>query len=159
MPLPIQRQPRGLAAVLSLFGGKTPTVLLDEIRGNVDLLQFYGATQKQIRSVTNAVAAVNTFVTLTVPANETWILFHMAPSMVVPAALTDAVLAGTLEGSTVSYSRPTIGIVGETAVGDPFVPPYPYVLLPGSQLSAVALRLTGAANASVTLTASVGVLG
>jgi len=160
MPLPIQRQPRGLAAVLSLFGGKTPQVLMDEIRGHVDLLQFYGATQKQIRSVTNAAAAVNTFVTLTVPSNETWILFHCAPSIIAPAGLTDFTLAATIEGSTVSWAREGAGIaVGEICPCAPFVPPYPYVLLPGSQLSAVPLRISGAANLSCTLTASVGVLG
>jgi len=161
MPLPIQRQPRGLAAVLSLFGGKTPQVLMDEIRGHVDLLQFYGATQKQIRSVNNAAAAVNTFVTLTVPANETWILFHAVPSMIVPAGLTDVTIAMTMEGSTVSWTREAGGfaVVGEVLPPAPFIPPYPYVLLPGQTMSAVLLRLTGAANASVTLTASVGVLG
>jgi len=156
---PTQRYPRGLLELFGLKGVSPPAVLADFYQATVDVTQLLGNSQKQIRSVNNAAAAVNTFVTLTVPASETWILYHAAPSIVVPAGLTDIALAMTMEGSTVSWKREGAGVaVGETLPCAPFMPPYPYVLLSGQTMSAVMLRLTGAANASLTLTALVGVL-
>lgn len=53
MPFRIQRSPRVLNNLLSIFGGETPIELEDRVRGTIDLLQAYGAPQRQLIQINN----------------------------------------------------------------------------------------------------------
>lgn len=164
MPFPIQRVPRGLNTLLSTFGGLTPRDLADQVAGTLDLLQLYGLTQWQNRSANAPGLVVFSVLSITVPANETWVLFNAAVLVQKTATMT-ALAGGLFLGpdagslSAVAWQMPT-GIFGAAgAIRIPYVAPYPRVLPGGSVIAAQLDQLGTDANANVLLTASVGVLG
>jgi hypothetical protein len=154
----IQRTPRALSDVLSIFGGLTPRELAEEVRGTVDLLQFYARSQQQVQNASNAALAAPGFLTLTVPLSQTWVLFAASMRVTTPAGATDIKAAISVQGVTVAWEDFVPIVPGEFHIV-PFVAPYPLILLPGSQLSGVLIALSGAANANCAFDALVGVLG
>jgi len=89
VPLPIQRTPRGLSDVLSIFGGLTPRALADEARGVVDLLQFYGLSQQNRLQATNAALTLGNGVELIAPSNQWWLVFSVGYVCVKTATMTN----------------------------------------------------------------------
>lgn len=163
MPLPIQRNPRALSDLLSIFGGQTPQRLADDIIGTVELLQFYGLNQQQFLNATNGALAIGGNVTLTVPANQFWVLFGAHAVITFPAAATAARLNVNLgNGSTfvaLETQQLDAGVVAGQDFRVPAVLSYPRILPPNYSIRAGLEHLAGAANASVGITAQVGVLG
>jgi len=164
VPLPIQRSPRGLNTLLSLFGGQTPQMLADQVSASLEMLQFYGLTQLQTRSASNAALAQGGTLTITVPDAETWVLFNAAG--LIARTATQTALAASVQigptGGAVAVARNEATNFGATVLGSwrvPFVAPYPRVLLPGHAVSLALDTLGTDANANVLLSVAVGVLG
>jgi hypothetical protein len=161
--LQIQRVPRALSDLLSIFGGQTPQMLSDENHGIVDLLQFYGLNQQQFLNATDAALAIGGNATLTVPSNQYWLLFGAHAVATIPAAAT-AIRLNVNAGNGSSFvalatDQLTAGVVAGQDFRVPIVMPYPRLLLPNYSIRAQLEHLAGAATASVGITAQVGVLG
>lgn len=164
MTLPIQRVPNALGQVLSTFGGQTPRELAEQVRGQLDLLQFYGLTQLQNQQAVNAALAEAGNIDLTVPANQHWLLF--AAQAIVLKTATMTALRGSLQagppGQLNILSSEEGGPFGATETGNVrigFYAPYPRLLLPGWQIRFNLDILGTDANASCVLAAQIGVLG
>lgn len=163
MTLQIQRVPRALSDLLSIFGGQTPQQLSDAVSGVVDLLQFYGLNQQQFLNATNGALAIGGNIALTVPSNQYWVLFGAHAVCTIPAAATAVRLNVNLgNGSTfvaLAQEQITAGVVAGQDYRVPAVLPYARILPPNYVLRAQLEHLAGAATASVGITAQVGVLG
>jgi hypothetical protein len=162
MTFKIQRVARGLGNLLNTFGGQTPAELEDKVRSCIDTLQFYGLQQYQRRTDTNGTLAEAGLLTITVPANEHWILFDVGATIAMPAAITElqySIHIGAA-GQTVPIfqERYTVSAANAFFAGGLMLP-YPRVLLPTWTVILGLNSLVGAANANVSLFASVGILG
>ena len=148
----IQRVPRGLNELLSIFGGNTPVDLEDKTRLTLDSLQFYGLTQRRVVSAANAALAPATGLPVVLPA--AWNLLYCASVTVVGnAALTalqlNVQVNGIMVASTSSDNRTTA--IGNTLA---FFPGYPLLLEPGSVVQALC-EWAGVGNLSVRIDALV----
>lgn len=76
MAFKINRLPVGLSQLLQIkAGGNTPPILNDELRGVIDLSDFYLANKEQTwTALQNNVNARFTGPTVTVPNNELWLV-------------------------------------------------------------------------------------
>lgn len=163
-PFTIQRVPRGLNDVLSIFGGRTPQLLGAESIGVIELLQFYGSSQLQTRSASNAALTQGSSISIPVPANEVWILFSAAVLAVRTGTMTAMAFSIRVgaSGSEVAVAAGNASPYAATALGAfrlPYSAPFPRLLLPGSSIVATLDSLGTDANANVLLSASVGVMG
>ncbi len=154
----IQRTPRGLSNLLGLFGADTPELMANEIRAIVDATQFYGIQQQQGQNAANAAAASGTPVVLTAPATQYWVVFNLAAVVLEQAAMTYCDLTLSMNGQTTQRAGRDAGFTAGRELWATLFLPYPFLLLPGQSLAAVA-KFAGVANANVTLSANVGVLG
>lgn len=156
----IQRLPRGLANVIGSYGGLLPKVFEDSVHGSLEMLQFFGLQQLQNQFVQNAAVASGADVSLTVPANQYWLLYHCFSRLVEQAAMTFADQMIFMDPGT-SVVASIFGNPGFTAGRIdrlPFVPPYPMLLLPGNRIG-TACTFAGVATADLSFSAVVGVLG
>lgn len=165
MPLPIQRVPKGLSDVLSIFGGQTPQQLAEQVVGELDLLQFYGLQQRSSLQAGNAAAVQGTAVTVSTPATSWGVLFALQGTVIKQAAMTELALWIAWQRGTPAITQvlaygeaPRLGAAGAvfTVV---FVPAYPVLLPPGSTFVANLTGLAGVANAVLGVQAEVGLLG
>lgn len=164
MPFKIQRVPRGLNDLLSIFGGATPTELEDRIAGNIDLLQFYGQTQLQT-AFQNAPAAVVGGGAGTPLSPDHWcVLFGCHGSVAKTAAMT--AFSGTIavnrrtQFSPLVHTCLTLQPYGATEVGTVSfggMLPYPLLCPPGTQVDFFVRILAGVANVNVSIFAEFGV--
>lgn len=165
-PSDIQRVPQGLLNVLGMqSAGATPPQLASSVSGVLDLLQFYGLTQRQILLTTNGALATNTAMDLALtPANSWGILFFAQATVGLDASMTSLTIRISLQRSSVGLF---MGIASEQvqlpgiandigACG--FVAPYPLLLPPSTTLRMSAL-FAGVASASCGLSAEIGLLG
>lgn len=166
MAFRIQRVPRGLNELLSVFGGQTPVELEERTRGTVELLQLYGLSQVQRQQALNAALAEGGVVTIDVPSNQCWVLYNVEVSVAKTATQTALALSLALgplsNGITTVASWPTLSPFGATETGTlalGWSAPYPRVLLGGWRLQTRLDILGTDATASVILSALVGVLG
>jgi hypothetical protein len=146
MPDRIQRVPRGLNELLTLSGGKTPIELEERVQASLDLLQFYGLTQRRVVTAVNA--AIGSAVSLPVALPGSWNLLYIASMTCVGnAAMTSLVIHVTLNGIKIASFEPPYltAALGHSAN---FVAPYPLLLEPGAVLAGIA-EFTGPPNASV----------
>lgn len=164
MPLPIQRVPRGLADVLSIFGGEGPRLLADTIHGEIGLLQFYALQQRTALSTVNAAAAEGTAVTVALPGQ--WCLLLSATVTIAKTATVTALRAelavnrGSPNGGP--YRSEALGPFGATETGNAtvvFVPDTPLLCPPNTTVVGVASIIGTDATASVTVVAEFGILG
>lgn len=88
MAFRIQRLPRGLNDLLTIFGGETPRELEDRIRGTVDLLQFYGLTQEQVKATNVAAAAEGAVAGVQLSADRWTVLFDATLTVIKTATVT-----------------------------------------------------------------------
>jgi hypothetical protein len=157
--MPIQRTPRGLSDVLSIFGGQTPKALEESARGIVDLLQFYGLSQRTTQQNVT-VAAENAPLVITVPPNQWWLLYGASLQIAKTATMT--ALRGVIQIGSTAYASGELGPFGATETGNvhvPFVPASPMVLPPGTSLVARASIIGTDANATCQFDVDVGILG
>jgi hypothetical protein len=164
-PFTIQRVPRGLSNLLSIFGGETPQKLQAEVQGALDLLQFYGLTQLQTISANNAALAENTGLIVTPSARQWCVLFAGQATFVKTATMT--ALWGELyvnrsAGSFMPIAAAALGPFGATETGTVGVGgflPYPLLLPPGSSVLAQMGILGTDATANVSVACEFGLIG
>ena len=160
---PIQRHPFGLLDALSIKGVSPPSNLGETVAPVLDLLQFYGLQQMQRRNAFNVALAEAASLTLTVPANEYWLLYDLGGSVVKTGTMTAFQCSvgygpagqnvGVLDFNGTPFGATETG----TAIfGMPM--PYPRLLLPTWEI-VYRLNILGTdANANCSVAALVGVL-
>lgn len=165
MPFRIQRVPRGLSDLLSIFGGQSPTELEDRSRLTLESLQFYGTTQLQTAATTNAATAENTSVTVILSATRWTVLFAAHGTVVKTATMTalraDVTLNRGTNFSPLLFSE-ELGPFGATETGNASFGgwlPYPLVCPPGTQVLCTPRVLGTDATANVSVFAEYGTLG
>lgn len=164
MPLAIQRVPRGLSDVLSIFGGQSPVALSDLLVGQLELLQFFALQQRTVLTAQNAALAEGGAVSVALP--NQWCLLLAASGAITKtgtmtaARLSVAVNRGAPNGPPVkSESMGPFGATETGLVDLTFIPPTPMVCPPGTTV-AVGLNILGTdATANVFVVAEFGVLG
>lgn len=167
MPLPIQRVPRGLSDVLSIFGGQTPQMLGPEVLGTLELIQFYGLTQRSTLGANNAAVAEG--VNVPAPALTTWAVLFNATTTIIKTATVTALRGsvninrgGGSAGLGLIYAQEELGPFGATETGAAtvvFFPDYPLLLPPGTVIGGSAPIVGTDATVNLTIQAEIGVLG
>ena len=158
MPFKIQRVARGLQNLLSLSGGDGPRELEDRVRPIIDLLQLYGQSQKQILTASGTPAEAAP-VSLTTPTDAWCVLFNAAATATKTATMT--ALRVQLWVDTIAVASVEGGPFGATETGGvacPFVPPYPWILPPGTGIFATCPIIGTDATAALGISARIGVL-
>jgi hypothetical protein len=164
-PQSIQRFPAGLLNVLNMqSAGETPRELASSISGVLELLQYYGLTQRQTLFATNGALAEAGFVSLA--ALTTWAVLFAATASVAKTATMTALRAAVFVQRGTGLGIPVVseelGPFGATETGTVtacFVSPYGILLPPGSVISASPQIIGTDATAACTVTADLGVLG
>lgn len=166
MPFKIQRVPRGLNDLLSIFGGATPTELEDRVRATLEIMQLYGLQQRQTALATNAAAAEGAFVTI-VPSLTQWsMLFFATTTVAVTATMTALVVNVVLQrGGATDMTLPVASSqftqFGATVTGSVnviYAPDTPLLLPPGTVISGSAPIIGTDATANVNIRAEFGIL-
>lgn len=167
MPFRIQRVPRGLNELLSIFGGNTPNELEDRVRASLDVLQMYGIQQRQTFTASNAALAEATDVSNTPSTN--WIVLFQASITITKTATMTALNAsigirynGNVNEEETLAASANLGPFGATETGLVtlnYVAPYPRLLPPRTQFVGRMGILGTDATASVFIGANYGVLG
>lgn len=165
MPLPIQRVPRGLGEILSIFGGQTPQRLSDEVGGVLELVQYYGLQQNRVAFVNNAAAAEGANVDLVMSTNAWTVLFAAEGVMIKTATMTAGRISVRLQRNATSDIQlfgDSIEPFGATETGPCSVGgflPYP-LLCPPNTIVRMRPQIIGTdATANVTISAEFGTLG
>lgn len=121
MPFRIQRTPRGLNELLSIFGGGTPTELEDRVRGTIELLDFYGLSQLQTTIGNNAAAAEGAGTSPALPAKNWFILFGASANVTKTATMTacraDIALNRGTDQGLLLFTSGDLGPFGATETG------------------------------------------
>lgn len=167
MPQKIQRNARGLEALLSLQGSQLPIELEDRIRGTVELTQFYGSMQRRVFSANNAALAEGSAVAVT-PSIANWIVLFAIGVTVIKTATVTA-LRASAEIAINNDSNQVIGLVSDElgpfgatetgAASATLVLPYPMILPPNTALQGRPNIIGTDANANVSVFGLVGILG
>lgn len=165
MPGLVQRVPAGLLQVLnSVSQGENPRLLADDVQGVLELLQFYGLSQRQILQNQNAALTAGTPLGVNLP--NSWCVFYGADIRIAKTATLTA-LRGSISllrtsGSSLVLASADLGPYGATQVGNasvPFWAPYPMLIPPGGVILSRADIIGTDASVNATLTVEVGVLG
>jgi len=156
----IQRVARGLGQLLTIDGGQLPRTLLPDTRATIDTMQFYGLTQFQRLSNSNAAATEGSIFSFTVPDNVTWVLFDFGLTIVKTATMTAAWMTFQINSTPIfGQSMGPFGATESGTIGAGASMPYPRILLPGTQVFG-ALNILGTdANANAGASINIGVLG
>lgn len=164
MPFRIQRVPRGLGNVLSIFGGETPQLLAEEVHGSLDLMQAYGLSQRQVFTFT-AAAQTTGGQAIGTPSVDRWCILHAAFATVdanvglTALAASIGIIRGTAGPSIlVAYEQMNPVIAQNFSWRLCWQPSYCWLLPPGSQIFVLLNVLTGIANTAISVTAEVGIL-
>jgi hypothetical protein len=168
MALRIQRVPRGLNDLLSIFGGETPTDLAPQVYGMVDLLQFYALSQDVHFSSNDPALAEGGTVTNTI-SNTNWVvLLDLNATVVKTGTMTACWLnmfarKNALASFEYSLENGSMGPFGATETGAVTLTwkqtPSFRLLPPGTQLGVRLTVLGTDATANVTLGQHVAILG
>lgn len=165
MPFKIQRAPRGLNQLLSIFGGESPTELEDRLRLVIDAIQFYGATQMQLGTVAAAAVAEGVNQVLTLSETNWTVLFSVHANFTKTAtvtALRGEVYVNRTAGGSICVASKDLGPFGATETGTAMVPfffPYPLLCPPGTTVAASPTVIGTDANCVMSTAAEFGVLG
>lgn len=165
MPFRIQRVPRGLSDLLSIFGGQSPTELEDRSRLTLESLQFYGTTQLQSGFGNQAAAAEGTSAQFILDATKWTVLFAAWGAIARTATMTALEAEVNLCRNTLY--RPVLfakewTTFGATVTGTgPFggYLPYPLLCPPGSFLSCTPRIIGTDATCNVSVYGEYGTLG
>lgn len=164
----VQRAPGGLLDVLSIKGvDALPQELSKEVRGVLELIQFYGLQQRQTLIAQNAAVAEATGVSIQPSVNSWSVLFGISMSISKTATMT--ALAATLllnRSNTAPGAQPVayqsfepFGATETGVVALAWWAPYPVMLPPGSFVTGSLAILGTDVTANVVVTAEVGLLG
>jgi hypothetical protein len=166
VPFKIQRVPTGLLELLSISGGGTPIDLEERVRGGLDFLQLYGASQLQSGFANNAALAEGgNGVVLTLNATR-WTVLFAAGAAVQKTATATALRASinlnrrTQFGTVIASEE--LGPFGATETGTctfGALLPYPLVCPPGTTIAVILNVLGTDATANVSAFAEFGVIG
>lgn len=164
MPFRIFRVPRGLNELLSLQGGETPRELEDRLRASIDILQFYGLQQRQVLTQQGVIAEGGS-ISVVLPSN--WCVLFSASLTITKTATMTALRAALVlqRDGLVNILQSTdmeLGPFGATETGPAsvaFWAPVPILCKPIAAVGAQLQILGTDANATVSCTAEVGVLG
>ena len=165
MPFRIQRVPRGLNELLSIFGGATPTELEDRVRTILDALQMYGLSQRQVLTASNAALTEGTALGIAFSATQWSVLFGAELQIAKTGTMT--ALRGSIRlqrtsSSSVTIAAEELGPFGATETGTvrlPFWAPYPILVPPNSFLFGRADIIGTDANCNATIAAEFGLVG
>lgn len=161
----VQRTPLGLLDLLNMKGVENlPDALARELRPTLELLQFYGLSQRQVVSNANAALTEGTVLGIVLPA--AWCVLFFAELQITKTGTLTA-LRGSISlqrgiGSSVAIAAEELGPFGATETGTArmaAVPPYPLLLPPNSLLISRADIIGTDANVAATIAAEIGVLG
>jgi len=162
---PVQRYPNGLLEMLGLKGLSPPRALADEIVGHLDLLQFYGQSQLQNLSASNAALAENGIITVT-PQESAWTLLFGVACVIVKTGTMTACEGAWSKGPIASAqwlastgSLFPFGATETGAVRRGFRFPYPLILPPATPINFVLSILGTDATANCSVQAEFGVFG
>lgn len=166
MPFKIQRVPRGLNDLLSVFGGQSPVELEDRIRGVLELTQLYGLTQRRLVSVQNAAAAEGSGVTISV-GNNWCVLFDVAVIVQKTATMTalwavSFIQYGGQVADEIALASDDMGPFGATETGFvtlAWTAPYPRLIPPNTNVGGRATIIGTDATANVIVSGNIGILG
>lgn len=150
--------------------GNLPQDLLRDARPVLELIQFYGLQQQQVLVATNAALPEGGVVSIgaggATTIGDTWaILFGATATIGKTATMTAArlgivVLRNGSNGLDVrSEEMSPFGATETGPASTAWIPPYPYLLAPPWSVRAKLAILGTDANASVSVTAEVGILG
>jgi len=171
VPFRIQRVPQGLNNLLSIFGGGTPIELEDRIRGQLDLLQFYGLQQQRVTFDTGAIAETATVNCIAAAAERAelgakWaVLFGASMGGVKTATMTafrvsiEMIRRGNT--SSITLASGELGPFGATetgAAGVEYFSPQPILLAPPWSVFGRLQILGTDATATCTCVAEIGIL-
>lgn len=168
----IQRVAQGLLDLLSIKGlDRLPEDLLREVRPVLELAQFYGLQQQQVLVATNAALAEGGVVGIgqggaSAAVGNSWAVLFGATATIGKTATMTAARIGVVvvrNGSNgLDAAQEEVGPFGATETGPAtiaWIPPYPYLLAPPWAVRAKLAILGTDANASVSVTAEIGLLG
>jgi len=167
VPFRIQRVPRGLNELLSIFGGQTPVELEDRVRGTLDLLQLYGLSQERVQGLNSAALAENTNLAFAL-SNTQWTVLFDATVTVIKTATVTAIRASVSvrlnadPNQEYALASESLGPFGATETGAATVVArlsYPRLCPPGSLIVGRLDILGTDANANVTVGAHFGTVG
>lgn len=159
----VQRTPRGLSQLLSIFGGETPQSLAPELRAHLNVLQLYGLTNQQRVTNSNSVLAEGGTVAIAA-SQDWWIIYSMHLVVVKTATMTALQLSLQLGqpaavGTLWARSYEPFGATEAGTIADGFFFPEPRIMPPGT-FGQVSMGILGTdATANVGVSMIVGVLG
>lgn len=160
----IQRQPGGLAELLLTFGGVTPREIAPEVKGVLELLQFYGLGTRRIITASGAPVEGGAL-TVATPANWS-VLFAAETNFTKTATLTALSVSLMVSrfpniSEAICVAAAEYTAFGATATGGtrlPFVPPYAWLLPPLTNIFAVPDIIGTDATLTMGVRAEIGVL-
>jgi len=167
VPFRIQRVPRGLNELLSIFGGSTPTELEDRVQATLDLLQMYGLTQEQVRGANNPAEVENGTVGFVLSTTQWTVLFDLTATFIKTATMTALRASCGIRISSdvsqeVTLGSDQLGPFGATETGAAMlIPalPYPRLLAPNTLVWGRPNIIGTDANVNITVGAHFGVVG
>lgn len=163
----VQRVPVGLLNILgSVTSGENPRILADDVQACLELIQFYGLTQRTILTAANAALAEGTNVGIALPVATWSVLFGVEFNVVKTATLTAlrgsiSLVRGTSGASIGVYSE-ELGPFGATETGTARMmwwAPYPLLMPPGSSILARPDIVGTDANVNAAVLCEIGILG
>jgi hypothetical protein len=160
LPFPIQRTPRGLLELLSVFGGDAPRLLDEEVSGIVDLRDFYGA-DRMINTQTVGAAGAYPRTVSTTPVGTTIRVHNFGAQLNnVAAGAANAYYIGLVRLQdpnqiqvpvfSAVYQAPAAGYAAGTLLDFGGQLPYPRVIPPGWVLTTTVFSNDPAAGAILT---------
>lgn len=168
-PGSIQRVPAGLLNVLGMqSAGSTPPELAQLVSGVIDLLQFYGLTQRQVLSATQVAVGPLTDLNLELTPPTAWgILFNANANAGIVAGMTGMqIVLGLQRGATGVFAAVAskiylnaAGDLDDSGLWAIFNPAYPLLLPPSSTLRVHLGGVAGVAGADIGVVGEIGLLG
>jgi hypothetical protein len=162
----VQRVPAGLLQVLNaVSGGENPRLIGEQVSGVLDLLQFYGLSQRTNLTATNAALAEGATLGIVLP--NSWcvmygIEFQVTKTATLTALSTSISLQRNAGASSSCVSDREYTAFGATVTGvqrHGWFAEYPVLMPPGSVIIARADIIGTDATVSAGLITEIGVLG
>lgn len=163
MPFLIQRVPRGLNELLSIFGGQTPKEMEDRVRGSLELMQFYGSMLRRNFSSAATPTAQNAILSATITTN--WAVLFSASCQAARTATMTALRMSVFVSGPGGIS--SCVVAGEaspyaaTALGTyrlQWFAPYPVLIPPNTNIFANVDSLGTDATVTIVASCDLGIL-
>jgi len=158
----ISRFAAGLNKLFDAIGLEaTPNELAEHVQPTVDVTQFYGQSTIRDVSSVNGALAVDGAITITVPDNETWLLYHISGQFTTAGALSFVALTLNVDGVPIAWdsfagAASFVSSPRQVVLGHQF--PYPRLLRPGRSVRLTLSDLGGVAALACQLNVCYGQL-